>query len=89
MKDNKKPIIIGKDSEIFKDIEAEVKKRQSGDIFLFPLDRQGIANGLGDSGRDGSRGGVKIHAIYVDKRWEVIEKMLNNGVITALEIKVK
>lgn len=89
MKDNKKLIIVGKDSKIFKDIEAKVKQKKSDETFTYELDRKGITNGLGDLGRDGKRGGTKKHAIYDDKRWEVIDKIRDkNGVIIKLEIKV-
>lgn len=46
------------------EIYMHLQQRKVGENFLIPLNREGIPNGLSDLGRDGSRGGVKIHPAF-------------------------
>lgn len=45
-------------------ITPELQEISVGESFLIDLDREGINNGLSDLGRDGTRGGSKIHAAF-------------------------
>lgn len=62
--------ICGKQWKKFEEewrIISKLKEINVEESFDIPLKRDGIKNGLGDLGRDGKRGGAKIHAAFVVK----------------------
>lgn len=66
-----KPKIIGrkkwKKFEEEQRIISKLKEINVEESFDIPLKRDGIKNGLGDLGRDGKRGGAKMHVAFVVK----------------------